>query len=226
VSLAGILQMLHIERKSMVIEVGGPVDYGTLTVVNGELVDAEVGDLMGERAVYELLTWKSPRVTLLDAVPLFRHSIREPLTHVLMEAARREDEACGVAAAPKPDVCVRELPADHAQDWEWLAETLVIGGARAALVLAAPDGHVLASAAEPGTPKDDPAAIATAVALVKGTQALPGAVSDATYRFDGETALVCPLDGGVESWVVAQCAADDSVEMLRSVVRTLAKSRS
>ena len=72
--------MLHLERKTCVVEVSAHGLLGTLTLVNGELVDASAGDHSGEDAACEILGWIDPQTAILDGQKHFgtRSSGRSP----------------------------------------------------------------------------------------------------------------------------------------------------
>jgi hypothetical protein len=91
VSLASFLQMLEQERKSctLVVESGG--QSGSLFFDEGELTDAEFGGEAGQEAVYELLTWDNPSFRVSEPEDRLRR-INQPLAHLLLNAATRQDE--------------------------------------------------------------------------------------------------------------------------------------
>jgi hypothetical protein len=128
VSLAAVLQMLHLERKSCVVEVSAHGWLGTLTLVNGELVDAATGDATGEDAACRILAWHDPQTAILDAAETFRHTVQRPITQLIMDAARIVDETGMLNPAMLPDF-------DHDQairasgDWQWLIDSLALAGA-------------------------------------------------------------------------------------------------
>jgi len=128
VSLSAILQMLHLERKSCVVEVSAHGLLGSLTLVNGELVDAATGDFSGEDAAFEILNWIDPQTAILDGADTFRHTVQRPITQLIMDAARIVDETGMLNPAMLPDF-------DHDQairpsgDWQWLIDSLALAGA-------------------------------------------------------------------------------------------------
>lgn len=227
VSLSGVLQMLHLERKTCVLEVSGDDGFGTLTLVNGELVDADVDLLSGEAAAYHILAWEQPQTMILDGVSLFRHTIDSPLAHVLVEAVRRQDEDAALAAqavAVEPP-CSTTVPQRHS-DWNWLVETLIFGGASFAVVIAV-DGDVpLAMADENGgvvrgvSPRFAEVA-GVAKAARQWSRHLDEPVDEVIVRLGDRQILLQPLDSAGMCFVIAELGAADSLELIRSAIRTL-----
>jgi len=54
-SLADVLQMFHLSRRSVSVEVRGSAGVGLVSLMEGEIVHAEVGDKQGEDAMVVLL---------------------------------------------------------------------------------------------------------------------------------------------------------------------------
>jgi hypothetical protein len=128
VSLSAVLQMLHLERKSCVVEVSAHGWLGMLTLVNGELVDATAGDAIGEEAACLILGWGNPQTAILDAAETFRHTVQRPITQLIMDAARIVDESGMLNPANLPEFD-REPGVRTSGDWQWLIESLALVGA-------------------------------------------------------------------------------------------------
>ncbi len=105
VSLASFLQMLEQERKSCTLIVQSNGESGSLFFSEGELVDARCGDETGTEAVYRLLSWHNPSFRVTEAEDRLRR-INQPLAHLLLNAATRQDEQR--AAAGKTESGRRE----------------------------------------------------------------------------------------------------------------------
>ena len=147
ISLSGILQMLHMERNSCVLEVTAGGRLGTLTMVNGELIDAEVDDRSGDAVAMQILRWPYPVTAILPSGALVRHSVSMPLTRLLMDAVRLQDEAIVVPESPwiddgPPPPMAAETPAR----WRELPARLVALGAAVALVMTATGDEPVAEA--------------------------------------------------------------------------------
>ncbi len=131
VSLSAVLQMLHLERKTCVVDVSAHGWLGTLTLVNGELVDASVGDADGEDAAHMILNWVNPQTSILDGVDLFRHTVQRPITQLIMDAVRIGDETGLLNPANLPDFDRSDHAPGHGSngDWQWLVDSMVMAGA-------------------------------------------------------------------------------------------------
>lgn len=91
VSLASFLQMLEQERKNCTLQVSSDDMSGCFFFEAGDLIDAECGDLVGQEAVYILLSFENPVFKVTEAEDRL-HRITQPLAHLLLNAATRIDE--------------------------------------------------------------------------------------------------------------------------------------
>ncbi len=91
VSLASFLQMLEQERKTCILVVESEDRSGRLYFNEGDLIDAECGENIGQEAVYNLLTWQGPSFRVTEAEDRLQR-ITLPLAHILLQAATRQDE--------------------------------------------------------------------------------------------------------------------------------------
>lgn len=147
ISLSGILQMLHMERNSCVLEVTAGGWLGTLTIVNGELIDAEVDDRSGDAVALQILRWACPVTAILPSAALVRHSVNMPLTQLLMDAVRLQDEAIVLPESPWVDGApVAASPVAVPSRWRELPTRLVALGASVALVMTAASDEPVAEA--------------------------------------------------------------------------------
>ncbi len=98
ISLASFLQMSEMERTSctLTVKAGEKGEKtGQLFLIKGALVAAETGELKGDEAVYEILSWDSPIIEIEHARPDRTKEITTPLMNLLMEGVRRKDEKAG-----------------------------------------------------------------------------------------------------------------------------------
>jgi CheY-like chemotaxis protein len=91
-SLPPFLQLLELERATCTLTVQGANQRGRLFIQDGELFDARAGKLSGEAAALSVLAWPSPRITISGAGPASTRSIDKPMSFVIMEALRLQDE--------------------------------------------------------------------------------------------------------------------------------------
>jgi len=91
VSLASFLQMLEQERKSCTLRVASGKVSGSFFFEEGDLIDSECEDIVGQEAVYVLLSLENPTFKVTEAEDRL-HRITQPLAHLLLNAATRIDE--------------------------------------------------------------------------------------------------------------------------------------
>lgn len=92
VSLAGFLQLLSMERRTCSIHVVSGPRSGSFSMIKGELVDAVVPKMRGDDAALLMARWPSPALHVEAIMELTEQSMNMPLSHLLMEAARLDDE--------------------------------------------------------------------------------------------------------------------------------------
>jgi len=108
-------------------------------------VHAHTRVLDGLEAAYEILSWPDPTAEIFYKRRARERTVREPLQHVLMEAARLLDES----AQPRV-VEERAIQTERAEDVDAervLAEVLKIEGALGAALVQATTGEVLGQVA-------------------------------------------------------------------------------
>lgn len=92
ISVPGFLQLLAMERSSSVVHLTAGEKEGTVSFVEGKLMDARFGTLVGDEAMMEIAMWEAPKITLKKAAHAAEKTITSDLAHLMMEAARRLDE--------------------------------------------------------------------------------------------------------------------------------------
>ena len=233
VSLYGVLQMLNLERKTCIVEIVSEQRFGTITLVNGELVDADVDGIEGEPAVYEILSWDHPQTTIMDGVSLFRHTVNLPIAKLLVESVRLQDEIASTSDKSNVYTLVstsspRQLETlSRIADWNWLVETLVIGGAKIAAVIRAQDESVLAAGNEYGgmanaTAANDLAGLASICRSTRRWARMvdPG-VTELILRIADDQILISPIDHDRQVFAYAVINANDSLEFVRGAIRSV-----
>lgn len=65
-SLTSLLQVIQMERKTCTLGVSGGGGYGQLGLRDGELVHAQAGRTTGREALFTILGWPSPVLTIED----------------------------------------------------------------------------------------------------------------------------------------------------------------
>ncbi|MCB9597209.1 MAG: DUF4388 domain-containing protein, partial [Sandaracinaceae bacterium] len=90
--LVDLLQTIDISRKSGVLELSTGSQRGTITFREGQLLDAELGALVGEPAIYRLLLWNEGEFEIDFRPVRVEQRIRSSTQAILMEGMRRVDE--------------------------------------------------------------------------------------------------------------------------------------
>jgi CheY-like chemotaxis protein len=151
ITLFGFLQLLEVERKTGLVVVRASGEEGRLYFDGGQLIHGETRRRRGVAAVYEIVSWPDPKLELFYKRAAREHTIAEPLQHVLMEAARLEDErgarvqGDAVTAEPsaKPAAPEEKTRADVQRALE---EAMQIDGAVAVALVDGASGMTLGTA--------------------------------------------------------------------------------
>jgi len=94
--LADLLQNLSQNRKSGILKLISAKE-GKISVVEGRVIGAEIGTILGEKAIYRMLGWNDGEFELLPLPPNFdAKQVKKPITEsmesLLMEGFRQFDE--------------------------------------------------------------------------------------------------------------------------------------
>ncbi len=92
ISLANLIQMICQEGNAAVLFLKYEGQRGALYFDQGELLHAATGTLVGEEAVYRMLSWSSGTFRLSEHGAKPQRSIQRSWTHLLIEGARLLDE--------------------------------------------------------------------------------------------------------------------------------------
>jgi hypothetical protein len=90
--LPDIIQLVSVSGKTGVFTLRNGSESGYIYLQDGHIVHAQVGDLDGEEAVYELAIWPQGEFVFTPGQGSPSSSIQKSNTNLLMEAARRIDE--------------------------------------------------------------------------------------------------------------------------------------
>jgi CheY-like chemotaxis protein len=93
ITLFGLTQLLHLEKKTATVTVKAGEKTGQLFFLQGELSHAETQDAKGEGAAYQIFSWENWEIWLDQHCAVNNRTIQVPLQNVILEAARRKDEA-------------------------------------------------------------------------------------------------------------------------------------
>jgi len=92
VPLHSLLQMYENDGQTCTLHVVSADGEGYVFVENGNVINAEYGDLSGETAFYELIGWDEVIIDIRYFNGHRKHEISTPLISLIMEGIRRKDE--------------------------------------------------------------------------------------------------------------------------------------
>jgi DNA-binding response OmpR family regulator len=90
--VSDIVQTLHLGLKTACVRIAGKGGEGKIWFGNGRIRHAELGNLSGELAFYEMLTWQEGRFVIEHGLSTKLRTIEMDGTQLLMEGLRRLDE--------------------------------------------------------------------------------------------------------------------------------------
>ena len=95
VSSGMFLQLVEVEQKTCTIRLEDKISNknGILFFHEGELLDARVNELQGENAAYEIFSWDQVNLSIQNGCASKEKRIFSEMQHLILEAARRKDEA-------------------------------------------------------------------------------------------------------------------------------------
>ncbi|MGH7434723.1 MAG: DUF4388 domain-containing protein, partial [Polyangiaceae bacterium] len=91
-AVVDLLQTFEVSRKSGVVHLRGPSQEGRIFFRDGKVVDAELGRLRGEEAIYRVLIWNEASFEVEFKVIPNEDVIGGSTQAILMEGMRRVDE--------------------------------------------------------------------------------------------------------------------------------------
>jgi len=112
VPLHSLLQMYENDGQTCTLHVLSADGDGYVFVENGNVINAELNDLSGEAAFYEMIAWDEVIIEIRYFNGLRKRAISAPLISLIMEGIRRKDEqehADFTAAVVKPKRKLRQI---------------------------------------------------------------------------------------------------------------------
>lgn len=91
-SLPDVIQLVAVSGKSGAFHLERGTEKGVIYLHEGRIVDATVGELVGEHAVYEMAIWSDGEFVFTPGEAPPQVSIQKSNANLMMEAARRLDE--------------------------------------------------------------------------------------------------------------------------------------
>jgi hypothetical protein len=92
ISLPSFLQMSEMEGATYTLKVTSHERTGYLCLDGGSLIAAQVGDLAGNEAAYQIISWDNAAMERKTADPGRVREIHDPLMSVMMESLKIKDE--------------------------------------------------------------------------------------------------------------------------------------
>ncbi len=110
VGLADVLQLECLARNSSVLEVSGRTGQGEVYIHEGQIIHAQAGDRTGENAFNLLMAQTGGEFSVKPFTPPSQQTIQGSWEFLLMEAARKRDEAAGLQPEETAPVQTEETP--------------------------------------------------------------------------------------------------------------------
>ena len=231
-SLPGFIQLLAAEQKSCTLRIVANQRTGTMTFVNGDLVDASLRDQRGEAAAMEICRWRDTTIFVQPTMTPRGRTVNTPVMRVLLESARLEDEegrsARSLIVAPSirpPEEDVFELgpfgaasPASRRSPSRQRLEAAAITGLEASL----PTSAVMLS-------RDEERTMASAVVEHDLSESRIQALFDQAMQLEGvisvslvnhESGIVLGKSGGGPTFNI-ELASAGNVQVLRTKMRVV-----
>ena len=227
ITLFGLLQLLEVEKKSGLVLVEAEQREGRLYFDEGTFVHAHTKLLDGLDAAYEILAWPDPAVEIFYKRRARQRTVREPLQHVLMEAARLLDESGRSSAAGPRTAPASPSAQPQAFDAEAvLEEVLKIEGAVGAALVHATTGRILGQHAV-GRGIDMSRTATIAQDLVQAALRLRDGIEDIMITVDTQYHVLRPLGTSEDVFVHLILDRDrSSLGMARQQLAKLARTAS
>lgn len=95
IDIFDFVQMVLLSRKQKLISITDPISMqmGLLYLKHGDVIHAEVGSAQGEQAFYTIMAMKSGIFSDMPWIDPPQRTINAPFNHLIMEAARIQDES-------------------------------------------------------------------------------------------------------------------------------------
>jgi len=91
-SLPDVIQLVSVSGKTGAFHITRDGEEGRIYLKDGQIVDASVGRLRGENAVYELAIWSTGEFAFHPGETSDEVTVTRSNANLMMEAARRLDE--------------------------------------------------------------------------------------------------------------------------------------
>jgi predicted regulator of Ras-like GTPase activity (Roadblock/LC7/MglB family) len=162
-SLANIIQLNCTERSTATVSLTCEDQAGIICFAEGAIVHAAVGDLVGEEAVYELLSWPDGSFVVETGAPPPQRTVSASWNSLLLEGIRRIDEGGDVVEEPAQIPSKTELLPEADNMVSLAHELRRIVGVEGSVIISR-DGIVFASDMEANAEKEGAVAVFVGIA--------------------------------------------------------------
>lgn len=116
-NLPTLVQMICMDKRDAALVLRRQrIEEGLIVFSGGEIVHARAGSLVGDQAVYSLLSWTDGAFQMRDNARVPRRTVTSSWRYLLMEGMRKIDEANARAAQPDEDgqrLSAAQIKQDH-----------------------------------------------------------------------------------------------------------------
>ncbi|NQU06092.1 MAG: DUF4388 domain-containing protein [Calditrichaeota bacterium] len=110
VQLPDIIQLINTSQSSVALKLSTTDKESSIFFVKGEIIHAESGDLTGEEAFYDIFNWVGGSFHTVPLVVDVKQTITSSTPTLIIEAARRQDEAAAWSGNIPSDLIADEDP--------------------------------------------------------------------------------------------------------------------
>lgn len=199
ITLAGLLQLLEMERRSCTVRAFCSDHSGQVHVDQGRIVGSEQDEVSGKAALGRILSWAEPVLDLRPLRPSKRGGDPISLQAALIDAARQEDERYHHDATATDS----EL---GGFDFEELGSGL----------LTLPAADRVLDTQQPDEPKEERIAMATIEQAINAAMSIPGTIAVALADHDSGMCL-----GSKANNFAIEVAAAGNTEVIRAKLRVM-----
>lgn len=127
ISLTGLVQIVCLERKTGELLLVRRGQEGAIFFEKGEIVHAKLDNVIGEEALFNMLSWTDGNFRITDKVTVIAKTISINWNHLLMEGMRRIDERKNqIDLPPMAEVSHILSQADIEQDTNLRDDTILL----------------------------------------------------------------------------------------------------
>jgi len=130
-NIPDLLQMLSMNRKNGILQVEGESASGSIYIERGEIVSASTQNLVGEKALFRMISLKEGKFRFLPGKVLIRRTIFTPNQRVILEGMQHDDELKRIGddlPSPHDTVELVGCTKDISPDDGVVREVLVLSG--------------------------------------------------------------------------------------------------